>query len=80
MKMKGFKNIEEFAENKTINKLIYADMDNISRRELKFYIYKVLEDKQEKKDIIWEYLNEPIDSEAYLYSSIMLGQYLRRKK
>lgn len=79
MKIKEFKNIKEFAEQKTINKLIYSNMTYNEKKELKDYIYHYLEDKTDKKDLIWEFLNEPIDSEYYIYTAVMLGSYARRK-
>lgn len=79
MKIKEFNNIKEFASDKTINKLIFSNMTYQEKRELKRYIYNHLEDRVEKKDLIWEYLNEPIDSEYYIYTAVMLGSYSRRK-
>ena len=80
MKIKEFNNIKEFAEQKTINKLIYSNMTYQEKKELRDYIYHYLDEKQEKnKDLIWEFLNEPMDSEIYLYSTIILGSYARRK-
>ena len=80
MEMNNFNNIKEFAENKTINKLIYSNMDYNSKKALKKYIYQILLEKPDKKDIMWEFLNEPIDSETYMYCSLMLSSYTRRKK
>lgn len=79
MKIKEFNNIKEFADQKTINKLIYSSMTRCEKRELKNYIYYKLNDRLDKKDLIWEYLNEPIDSEYYIYTAVMLGSYSRRK-
>lgn len=79
MEIKRFKDIKEFAEEKTINRLIYDTMSYEEKRKLKFYIYYFLKEKEQKKDIIWEYLNEPIGSDSYIYTSIMLSSYNRRK-
>ncbi len=79
MKIKEFKTIKEFAEQKTINKLIYSNMTYDEKRELKRYVYYIFEDKKDRQDLIWEFLNEPIDSEYYIYTAVMLGSYARRK-
>lgn len=80
MKIKEFNDIKEFASQKTINKLIYSNMTYEEKKELKDYIYHNLSDRVDKKDLIWEFLNEPMDSEYYIYTAVMLGSYARRKK
>lgn len=80
MEIKKFKNIEEFAEEKMINRLIYNDMTYDEKRKLKFYIYYFLKEDDKKRNIIWEYLNEPISSGIYIYTSIKLSSYSRRGK
>ena len=80
MNIKKFKNIKEFAEQKTINKIIYNNMSYEEKRKLKFFIYYFLKEDEKKKDIIWEYLNEPIGSDSYIYTSVMLNSYSRRNK
>lgn len=79
MEIKRFNNIKEFANDKTINKLIYTNMTYFEKKELKNYIYYTLQEKMDKKDLIWEFLNEPIDSDYYIYTAIILGSYSRRK-
>ena len=80
MNIKKFKNIKEFAEQKTINKIIYNNTSYEEKRKLKFFIYYFLKEDEKKKDIIWEYLNEPIGSDSYIYTSVMLNSYSRRNK
>lgn len=80
MEIRRFKTFMEFAEERVINKSIYNGMEYEDKRRLKFYIYYVLREKNDKKDLIWEYLNEPMDSEAFILSSILISNYARRKK
>lgn len=70
-------NINEFAKNKNINKIIYKSMCYNKKRKLKFYIYYVMKLEEEKKDLIWRFLNEPLESDEYIYSSLMLNKYRR---
>lgn len=70
-------NINEFAKNKNINKIIYESMCYNKKRKLKFYIYYVMKLEEEKKDLIWRFLNEPLESDEYIYSSLMLNKYRR---
>lgn len=80
MEMRRFKTFKEFAEEKIINRSIYNTMEYEEKRKLKFYIYYALKEKQDKKDLIWEYLNEPMDSESYMVSSILISNYLKKNK
>lgn len=76
MEMRKFKDIREFAEDRILNKVIYESMCYNKKRDLKKYIYS-LQEKNDKKDLIWEYLNEPVDSEYYLYVNTMICSYIR---
>lgn len=80
MEIKRFKTFKEFAQERIINRTIYKTMTYDEKCRLKFYIYYVLKEKQDKKDIIWEYLNEPMDTETYLFCSIMINKYLKSNK
>ena len=80
MEIKRFNNIKEFADQKTINKLIYSNMTYFEKKALKNYIYYELQEKNDKRDLIWEYLNEPIDSEYYIYTAVMIGSYSGGKR
>lgn len=71
--------INEFAKNRKINKIIYMSYTYEQKRRLKFYVYYQMKEKEEKKNLIWEYLNEPLDSQDYIITSIMLSKYGRGK-
>lgn len=70
-------NINEFAKHKSLNRAIYSSMRYDEKRKLKFYLYYVIKMKDDKKDIIWKFLNEPIETEEYIYSSLYLSKYGR---
>ena len=74
-----FENIKEFAEHKKINKAIYQNMTYIEKRQLKERLYSTIQEKEYQKDIIWEYLNEPMDSPEFVYTSLVLNSIKRRK-
>lgn len=79
MKIKKFSNIREFAKERKLNRIIYRTMNYEERKELKKYIY-ALNEKTNRKDLMWEYLNEPMDSEYFVSISIILGGYVRNDK
>lgn len=79
MKIKEFNNIREFAKERKLNRIIYRTMSYEERKELKEYIY-ALSERTNRKDLIWEYLNEPIDTEYFVSISIILGGYVRNDK
>lgn len=49
------------------------------RKELKEYIY-ALKERNNRKDLMWEYLNEPIDTDYFVSISIILKGYVRNDK
>lgn len=49
------------------------------RVELKKYIYS-LNERNNRKDLIWEYLNEPMETEYFMNISILISAYERNKK
>lgn len=51
-------------------------MNYYEKRELKNYIY-ALKERNNRKDLIWEYLNEPFESEYFMDISIILASYIR---
>ena len=69
--------IKEFAKHKSLNRAIYSSMSYNEKRKLKFYLYYVIKMRDDKKDIIWKFLNEPIETEEYIYSSLYLSKYGR---
>lgn len=79
MKIKKFSNIREFAKERKLNRIIYRTMNYKEIRELKNYIY-ALNEKTSRKDLMWEYLNEPMDTEYFVSISIILGGYARNDK
>lgn len=79
MEIRKFENVKEFAKYRKLNRLIYSTMTYEEKLTLKKYVYS-LEEKQNRKDIIWEYLNEPIGSDYYICVSIVLKSYMRSKK
>ena len=78
MEIKKFANVREFAENRKLNRIIYSTMTYEEKRKLKEYIYN-LNERTNRKDLIWEYLNEPIEEEYYVSISLILGGYVRSK-
>lgn len=79
MKIKEFDNIKEFAKERKINRIIYRTMSYEERKELKEYIY-ALRERTNRKDLMWEYLNEPIDTDYFVSISIILGGYVKNDK
>lgn len=73
-----FDSFKEFAEHSKINKVIYNCMNRREKRILKNKIYYLLEERNDKRDLIWEYLNEPIESEDFIRISIIMNQYRRK--
>lgn len=71
-------NISEFVRHKSLNRAIYSSMNYDEKRKLKFYLYYVMKLEEEKKDLIWRFLNEPIESEDYIYSTLILNKYGRK--
>ena len=80
MEIKRFTNIKEFANEKTLNKTIYSNMSYKEKRKLKYYIYHSLKERNSQKDLIWEYLNEPIESDYFIYTSLVLNSIKRSGK
>ena len=78
MEIRKFENIREFAREKKINRLIYTTMTYEQKKELKRYIYN-LKERTCRKDLMWEYLNEPLDDEYFVTISIILRGYEREK-
>lgn len=71
-------NISEFVRHKSLNRTIYSSMSYDEKRKLKFYLYYVIKIDEDKKDLIWRFLNEPIESEDYIYSTLILNKYGRK--
>ena len=71
-------NINEFARHKSLNRAIYSSMSYDEKRKLKFYLYYVIKINEDKKDLIWKFLNEPIESEDYMSSVLTLNKYGRK--
>lgn len=71
-------NISEFVRHKSLNRAIYSSMNYDEKRKLKFYLYCVIKIDEDKKDLIWRFLNEPIESEDYIYSTLILNKYGRK--
>ena len=74
-----FNSFKEFVEHRKINKVIYNCMNYNEKRKLKNMIYYILEEKNDKKNLIWEYLNEPIESEDFIRISIIMNEYWRER-
>ena len=70
--------INEFARHKSLNRAIYSSMSYDEKRKLKFYLYYVIKINEDKKDLIWKFLNEPIESEDYMSSVLILNKYGRK--
>jgi hypothetical protein len=68
-------NINEFARHKSLNRAIYSSMNYDEKKKLKFYLYYVIKIDEDKKDLIWKFLNEPIESEDYMRSVLILNKY-----
>ena len=74
MKIREFNNIREFAKDRKMNRIIYSMLTYEEKVELKRYIYD-LKERNNRKDLIWEYLNEPIESDYFIYVSLVLKSY-----
>lgn len=74
MKIREFNNIREFAKDRKMNRIIYSMLTYEGKVELKKYIYG-LKERNNRKDLIWEYLNEPIESDYFIYVSLVLKSY-----
>lgn len=70
-----YESVKEFAKNRRINRIIYTTMTYKEKRLLKEKIYGIIDLRKELKDMMWEYLNEPIDTEEFLNISIILAGY-----
>lgn len=79
MRIKEFSNIREFAGERKLNRIIYRTMSYEERKELKEYIYN-LKERNNRKDLMWEYLNEPMDTDYFVSISIILGGYVKNDK
>jgi len=73
-----FNSFREFTEHRKINKAIYGCMSYEEKRDLKKEVYGILKERNDKKDMIWEYLNEPMDSEDFIRISIVMREYGRK--
>lgn len=78
MEIKKFSNIREFAEERKLNRIIYSMMNYDEKVKLKKYVYG-LKEKRNRKDLIWEYLNEPMGEDYYISISIIMNNFDRRK-
>ena len=74
MKIREFTNIREFAKDRKMNRIIYSMLTYEERAELKRYVYG-LQERNNRKDLIWEYLNEPLESDYFIYVSLVLKGY-----
>lgn len=79
MEIRKFENVKEFAKDRKLNRLIYSTMTYEEKVALKKYVYG-LKERQNRKDLIWEYLNEPLGTDYYIYVSLVLKSYVRSKK
>lgn len=57
----------------------YKTMNYYQKLSLKRYLYSITIITTQHKDLIWEYLNEPLDSIFYVSNNKLRKQYLRAK-
>lgn len=79
MKIREFENIKEFAKDRKLNRIIYSTMSLEEKAQLKKYIYG-LNERRNRKDFIWEYLNEPMETDYYISVNIIMSSYDRSDK
>ena len=60
-----------------IKKMSKEELESLSNKDITYYI---LEDRNDKKNMIWEYLNEPMESEDFIRISLIMNEYWRENK
>lgn len=68
-----------FYKNRHIIKDIYNKSTIKQKIQFKRYLYSITIIKPFHKDIIWEYLNEPIGSEYYVSNNRLRKEYRKAK-
>lgn len=75
----GFVSYRTFYKNRKYFREKYKTMTYREKLALKHYLYSITIITTMHKDLIWEYLNEPIGSEYYVSNSQLGRQYMRAK-
>lgn len=68
-----------FYKNRHLIKDIYINSTTKQKQHIKRYLYSIAIIKPYHKDIIWEYLNEPIDSDYYVSNNTLRKEYRKAK-
>ena len=61
-----FIDYKDFYDKRCIIKDSFNDLSYIEKKAYKMYVYSNVIEREFKLDKIWEYLNEPCDSEFYI--------------
>ena len=75
----NFVSFRTFYKNRHYIREKYKTMSYYEKLHLKRYLYSIAIITTQHKDLIWEYLNEPIGSPYYVYNNQLRRQYMRAK-
>ncbi len=75
----GFISYRTFYKNRHFIREKYKTMSYNQKLALKRYLYSITIITTQHKDLIWEYLNEPMTSEFYVSNNMLKRQYMRAK-
>lgn len=75
----NFISYRTFYKNRHYMRERYKTMTYYEKLSLKRYLYSITIIKTQHKDLIWEYLNEPIGSEYYVSNNRLRENYMRAK-
>ena len=75
----GFTSFRTFYKNRHYMREKYKTMTYYEKLNLKHYLYSISIITTQHKDLIWEYLNEPMGSIDYVFNSQLKNQYMRAK-
>lgn len=73
-----FKDFDSFFEERTLIRLNYNFLTKKQKIEYKKFVYSI-KVREEIKDKIWEYLNEPMVSPFYVFEK-ELKKYIKNKE
>ena len=78
-----FYGIKDFFENKELHQIRYLLMTEKQKRAYKRFVYSISFENEYVEDVIWEYLNDDIESKeklTKLYYERINGKKKRKKK
>lgn len=75
----NFISYRTFYKNRHYMREKYKTMSYYQKLSLKRYLYSITIITTPHKDLIWEYLNEPLGSEYYVSNNRLRENYMRAK-